>query len=208
MSHNTWIHRLARVAIVRPLAATPVTPNQLTTLRLAGGLAAAAFLATGAAPWIHVGGAVFVVSMVLDRADGELARATGRTSARGHVYDLWADALSNALAFVGLGIGLGSSELGMWAIPMGVLAGGAIAAVLWMTVRMEALGGERAAELGSFAGFDPDDAVLAVPVAVWLGWSLPLLWAATIGAPAFALLFAAILYRRRTRARRPTLHKV
>ncbi len=41
MSHNTWIHRAVRVA-VRPLAAGPITPNQVTTLRLAVGLGAAA----------------------------------------------------------------------------------------------------------------------------------------------------------------------
>ncbi len=42
MSHNTWIHRAVRVA-VRPLAAGPITPNQVTTLRLAVGLGAPAF---------------------------------------------------------------------------------------------------------------------------------------------------------------------
>ena len=46
MSHNTWIHRIVRVG-VRPLVATPVTPNQLTTLRLASGLAATAAFAVG-----------------------------------------------------------------------------------------------------------------------------------------------------------------
>ncbi len=49
MSHNTWIHRTVRVA-VRPLAAGPITPNQVTTLRLAVGLVAAAALATGTKP--------------------------------------------------------------------------------------------------------------------------------------------------------------
>ncbi len=46
MSYNTWIHRIARVAM-RPLVNTPVTPNQVTTLRLAAGIAAAAAFAVG-----------------------------------------------------------------------------------------------------------------------------------------------------------------
>ena len=40
MSHNTWIHRGVRI-LVRPLAKTPVTPNQITTLRLLTGIGAA-----------------------------------------------------------------------------------------------------------------------------------------------------------------------
>ncbi|MCH8834893.1 MAG: CDP-alcohol phosphatidyltransferase family protein, partial [Proteobacteria bacterium] len=65
---------------VRPLVGTAVTPNHLTTLRLATGLAAAGALAVGTSPWQHVGAAIFVVSLVLDRADGELARLAGKTS--------------------------------------------------------------------------------------------------------------------------------
>jgi hypothetical protein len=61
------------------------------------------------------------------------------------------------------------------------------------------LQGARAAEIGSFMGFDPDDAMLFVPLAILIGWHEGLLIAATIGAPAFALLFA-ILFRRALRA--------
>jgi hypothetical protein len=40
------------------------------------------------------------------------------------------------------------------------------------------------------AGFDPDDGMLAVPVIIWLGWSLPLLYLAASITPVFALFFA------------------
>ncbi len=185
---------------VRPLVKTPVTPNHLTTLRLATGLAAAAALAVGASPWQHVGAAIFVVSLVLDRADGELARLAGKTTPWGHTYDLIADAAADALVFVGLGVGLRESALGLWAIPMGMAAGGAVAAIFWLIMRIEAVEGERAAELPSVAGFDVDDSILIVPVAVWLGGSVPLLVAATIGAPAFAIFFVRLLLRRRAAA--------
>jgi archaetidylinositol phosphate synthase len=188
MSHNTLIHRGVRV-LVRPLVDTSVTPNQITTLRLAAGIATAAALAVGAAPWWNIGAGLFVLSAILDRADGELARMSGRTSPGGHVYDLIADALSNALVFVGLGIGLRDSGLGLWSIPMGIAAGGAIAVILWAVMAIEARRGRRAGELQGAAGFDPDDAILAVPVFIWLGATEELLIAAAIGAPAFALYF-------------------
>ncbi len=73
MSHDTWIHRAARV-VARPLARTPATPNQVTTLRLAVGLAAAAALAQGEADWRHGGAGLFILGLFLDRLDGELRR--------------------------------------------------------------------------------------------------------------------------------------
>lgn len=189
MSHDTWIHYVARV-VARPLSKTPVTPNQVTTARLATGFAAAGMLAIGREPWPDVAAGVFVLAIVLDRADGELARMTGKTSPFGHAYDLIADATCNALIFIALGVGLRESLFGMWAIPMGALAGIAVAAILAMVVRIEAAAGARAAELGGFAKFDPDDAMLVVPLAIWLGGATVLLAAASIGAPLFALLFA------------------
>ncbi len=199
MSHNTWIHRLARVAVVRPLAGTPVTPNQVTTARLATGLAAALMLAIGSEPWPDLAAGAFVLAMVLDRADGDLARMTGKTSPGGHTYDLVADATCNGLIFFALGISLRAGAFGSWAILMGAVAGLAIVAILWMVMRIEEANGARAAELGGAAGFDPDDAMLVVPLAVWLGGSTILLAAAAVGAPLFGAFFAwkfrAILFR-------------
>ncbi len=186
MSHDTWIHRAARV-VARPLARTPATPNQVTTLRLAVGLAAAVALAQGETDWRHWGAGMFVLGLFLDRLDGELARLSGKTSPWGHTYDLLSDALSNALAFLGLGLGLRAGQFGAWAPAMGLAAGLAIAVILWLVVRMETLHGARAGELGATAGFDPDDGLIAVPVLIWLGFSDGLLAAASLGAPAFAI---------------------
>lgn len=196
MSHDTWFHRLARVTVVKPLVNTPVTPNHLTMVRLAAGLAAAGSLAAGEPAWAA---GLFVLSMLMDRADGDLARLTGKTSPFGHKLDLITDALCNTLIFVGLGIGLRDGAYGPWAIPMGLLAGGAVALILFLVLRIEALEGARAAEIGNFHGIDPDDAIIAVPVALWLGWSEGLLVAASIGAPAFALFFVW-LFRQKLRA--------
>ncbi len=198
MSHNTWIHKIARATIVRPLAKTPVTPNQLTTVRIIAGVSAAMSVAHGSVEWANYGAMLFILSMLLDRADGDLARMTGRTSPGGHTYDLFADAFCNALIFIGLGIGLRFGGFGLWSIPMGMLAGAAVATILLLVIRIENLQGARAAEIGGILGFDPDDAMLAIPVAILLGWSEQLLVAASIGAPAFALLFI-FLFRKALR---------
>ena len=174
---------------VRPIARTAVRPNHLTTLRLATAVAAAGAFAVAASPWPVYGGGLFILSFLLDRADGELARLRGTTSSGGHVYDLIADAVSNALVFLGIGVGLRDSILGPWAVPMGALAGAAMLAILMIVLRLENREGPRAAEMPGAAGFDPDDAILIVPVAMMLGGGVPLMIAAAIGAPAFAVFF-------------------
>ncbi|MGJ3260936.1 MAG: CDP-alcohol phosphatidyltransferase family protein [Rhodospirillales bacterium] len=201
MSHDTWIHKIARATIVRPLAKTPVTPNQVTTVRLIAGGGAAMAVAHGSVELANYGAVLFIISMLLDRADGDLARMTGRTSPGGHTYDLFADAFCNALIFIGLGIGLRFSETGLWSILLGFIAGGAIATILMLVIRIENLQGARAAEIGGLFGFDPDDAMLLIPVSILLGWSEWLLVAAAIGAPAFAVFFL-FMFRKRLRDER------
>jgi phosphatidylglycerophosphate synthase len=196
MSHDTWVHCIARAAVVRPLARTRATPNQVTTARLLVGLSAAACFAVGTPAWRLAGAILFVVSFVLDRADGDLARVTGQTSPAGHTYDLVSDTVCNSLAFVGLGLGLTDSSLGSWAVALGLLAGGGVAAVLLLVMRVEKLQGARAGELRGVAGFDPDDAMLIMPIAVVCDAAGGLLLAAGVGTPFFALVFF-IFFRRK-----------
>jgi phosphatidylglycerophosphate synthase len=189
MSHNTWIHRVVR-PLVEPLVDSSVTPNQVTTLRLTFGLCASAACMVGGQTWLSVGGALFVAGLLLDRADGILARLSGKKSRFGHRYDLVSDAISNAMIFVGLGIGLRDGPLGWGGTLLGLVAGIAVVAVLGIVVGVEEQEGERAAELPSIAGFDPDDAMLAVPLMIWLGWSIVLLCLAGSVTPLFGLFFA------------------
>ncbi|MGQ0677361.1 MAG: CDP-alcohol phosphatidyltransferase family protein [Rhodospirillales bacterium] len=195
MSHNTWIHSAVRIG-VRPLARTSVTPNQVTALRLFTGIAAAGLIAMGQGPFTDIGAAVLLLSMVLDRADGELARLTKKFSANGHRFDLLSDAFCNTIAFVAVGIGLrDGSILGYWAIPMGAVAGTFIALNLWMVVSLEDANGARAGELKSMWGFDADDGMLLVPVFLWLGLDVVVMILGFIFAPIF--YFWAGLYFKR-----------
>ncbi|MDD9878092.1 MAG: CDP-alcohol phosphatidyltransferase family protein [Magnetovibrio sp.] len=189
MSHHTWLHRISRTVIVQPLRRTPVTPNHLTAMRLATGLGAAAMLAVGEGTHDHWAAGLFVISILFDRADGDLARLSGKTSEAGHAFDLISDALCNALIFIGLGVGLSASNPNGWMLPMGLVAGLSVVWVLVMVVQAESRAGRRAGEIPGAAGFDADDAMLAVPVAIWFGAGEQLLYAAAIGAPAFAIFF-------------------
>jgi archaetidylinositol phosphate synthase len=194
ISHDTWIHKGVRAA-VRPLIRTRITPNHITTVRLLTGLAAAAMFAIGGPLWPHIGGALFVISVVLDRADGELARLGGKSTPWGHTYDLIADAVCNAAVLAGVGIGLRDGPFGGWALPMGLLAGGSVAFILWSVIRVEEAEGARAAELPAIGGFDVDDAVLFIPITIWLGGGAPLLVGAAVCAPTVAVFFLWRLIR-------------
>lgn len=198
------MHRAVRGA-VRPLINSPVTPNHLTTARLVTGLAAAGAFALdpgfqGQAPefWNQVGAGLFLLSLLLDRADGELARQSGKTSDWGHRYDLITDTTCNALVFVGIGIGLRGGVLGGWAVAMGLAAGIGVAAILWLVM---SAGPEPAGAPPADNRFDPDDGMVAVPLVMALGGALPLLVAAAVGTPAFAI-HRYRLYRREKSAAR------
>jgi phosphatidylglycerophosphate synthase len=176
--------------MVKPLVDLPVTPNQLTTLRLTIGLLASATCMVGEPVWTRIGAGLFVIGFLLDRADGTLARLSGKKSAFGHRFDLVSDAISNAMIFVGLGIGLRHTSLGWWTAALGLLAGISVGAILSLALHAEVQDGERAAELKPFAGFDADDGAIAIPLALWFGWSLPLLYVAASMTPVFALFYA------------------
>jgi phosphatidylglycerophosphate synthase len=182
MSHHTWAHRIVR-PLVRPLLGTAVTPNHLTALRLLTGAAAAALLAGGDALSADIAGLLFLISFLLDRADGELARQSGRVSASGHRLDLYADFTANILVFLGMGVGLQQGALGEAAIFLGVAAGAAIGAIFLVVNRVEQQGGN--AGFPTAKGFDPDDGMIFIPLAIWFGAAAYVLVAAALGAPAF-----------------------
>jgi phosphatidylglycerophosphate synthase len=188
MVGDSWTHKVARLCIT-PLIDSPITPNHLTTLRLLTGIAAALLFAAGPRSLEIWGGWLWLASAFLDRADGELARASGKISEDGHRFDYFCDAAVTTLFFVGIGFGLRDGGLGDWAIVMGVVAG---AGVLTAEVLAERIDRELS-DTGDkaypgIAGFDFDDILYLFAPIVWLDWHQGFLIGATLGAPAFALL--------------------
>lgn len=160
MSQNTWVHRAVR-PMVKLLARTSISPNQVTTARLCFGLAAAAVAAIGPEPWFAIGAGLFVVSFLLDRADGALARMTNKSSPSGHRYDSLADVACNGAIFFGIGIALRDGPLGWWMAALGAFVGVAMVTGLLIDLPLKAAGSD-AAEI-EVAGFDLDDAMLIPP---------------------------------------------
>jgi phosphatidylglycerophosphate synthase len=188
MVGDSWTHKIARICIL-PLVDTSVLPNHLTTARLATGLAACAAFAVGERSWEVWGGWLWLLSAFLDRADGELARASGKTSPWGHKYDYVCDILVTALFFLSAGIGLRESWLGGWAIVAGLAGTLGVFAAEVLAEKIDGIKqdtGEKA--YPGFAGFDFDDVLYLFAPVVWLGWQLPFVLGAAVGAPAFALL--------------------
>ncbi|MBB5692301.1 CDP-alcohol phosphatidyltransferase family protein [Muricoccus pecuniae] len=200
MSSNTVIHRIVRPA-VRAVAPSGITPNSITTLRLVTGIAAAAAFAWDAGPWQAVGGAIFLLSMLLDRADGELARQTGQSSAAGHRYDLISDCFSNIIAFIGIGIGQ-MAVIGATGPLLGTVAGAAIGAIFWQ-LHVLRIGTLRGYDLAPGITIDPDDLLALVPVLIWVGAAVPMLWAAAIITPGAALYLAIAGARQQGAGQRP-----
>jgi phosphatidylglycerophosphate synthase len=182
-----WDQRLAR-HLMRPLVATRVTPNQITTLSLAAGLLAAWLYASGGAA-ANAGGACFMLAFLLDHADGELARMTRRTSRFGHYSDLAAGGAVLVAVFVGMGIGLqGDDGLGAWPVGLGVSAGLATAAIFVLRLELERRAGKDATRQPNLLGFELEDVMYLAGPITWLGLLEPVLVLAGVGAPLFALL--------------------
>jgi len=86
LNHNVY-HPAAR-GLARALAATPVTPNMVSIFGAAMVCATGVLYALVGTPWaIATGFALHLLWHVVDGADGDLARMTGRASPRGEVVD-------------------------------------------------------------------------------------------------------------------------
>ncbi|HEX8527829.1 CDP-alcohol phosphatidyltransferase family protein [Allosphingosinicella sp.] len=115
-------HPLAR-RLAGALVPTGISPNMVS---VAG---AGVVLAAGAAyvglPWpeaVAVGFALHLLWHVVDGADGDLARLTGRASPFGEVVDGACDYLSHALLYLVLATFL-DDHIGLWAYPLGLASG-------------------------------------------------------------------------------------
>ena len=203
-AQRPWDARLAR-RLVTPLASSRVTPNHLTTVRLAVGLAGAAAFTPGTYGWSNIAALLVVLSNFLDHADGELARLSGKTSRAGHVYDLASDAAVTILLFVAMGMGMGTSSDNLLGVPppvLGAFAGAAIALIFYLRMRIEEMGGKAASRQASLVGFETEDVLYLLPLVTLFDGVAPFLIAASIGAPLFAT-WVVIDHRRVVRRSKP-----
>lgn len=200
LSHDTLLHRVLRPSIGL-LAGTRVSPDSLTALRLLTGLGAALCLATGSAWAMGTGAGLFLLSTLLDRADGELARQSGQFSRIGPGFDLASDCIATMAIFIGLGIGAASVlPLAVELQPAAGLLLGLSGAVSTVVLFVQLNAGDEAAGQDEISRrFDPDDMMLLVPLAIWCGGAGWILIACGVLTPLAAIFVSFERAMRRAR---------
>jgi phosphatidylglycerophosphate synthase len=163
-----WDQQVARI-LVRPLVNTPVTPNQITAFSLLLALAGAALFAVGGSPAVHWGAGLLIAGRFIDHMDGELARATGKGSRFGHVFDAVTGSLSYGALFVGIGIGLWRQGEPDWIPVLGIVASLPIFVNMIYQFRAEHAMGEAPDMYPRFGPFELEDGVYLIGPIVWLG---------------------------------------
>lgn len=124
---------------IKPLIRLPVTPNQVTTLRLILGVAAGFLFAGGTYFSYLAGGILFEISLLLDNLDGEIARARGLQTPWGERYDILADLVTLAAFYTGLAAGLLRDEpwrgWWLWVGAAGLAGYLLLAGIVWLEKR-------------------------------------------------------------------------
>jgi 1L-myo-inositol 1-phosphate cytidylyltransferase / CDP-L-myo-inositol myo-inositolphosphotransferase len=202
------VERPISLAISRRLAPTSVTPNQMSLISLAVGLAGAPFLLSAEALWQTVGALLLLAHSILDGCDGELARLKFEESRWGGVLDFWGDNIVHCAVFGCMAAGwsraLGGA-LPLWLGAAAILGTiGSASFVYWRVMRPKegegplytsvstAPGRPLARLLDALSRRDFIYLVLAFALAGKVGWFLVL---TAVGAPTFFLLLVVLAWR-------------
>ncbi len=97
------------------------TPNQITVTSLILALVVSGFFATGWWPLMIVGAIGVQVSIIIDCADGEVARFTGVSSQFGAWLDAATDRIKEYALYAGLAFGASHHGLNLWPLAMGLM---------------------------------------------------------------------------------------
>lgn len=150
------LHRRLSRPVTRAAIALGITPNPISVASLVVGLLAAWCLWLGTAGAAVAGLAVYVTAVVLDHADGEVARLTLTESRVGEWLDIAVDTIVHAAMVVAMGltaerIAGGGAALGIIGA-LGVVASAAVAKH-WPTTDATDSIGATLQNLGSRDGF-------------------------------------------------------
>jgi small-conductance mechanosensitive channel/phosphatidylglycerophosphate synthase len=139
MVRDSWLDRVFHRRLSQPVSQLAIrvgaSPNQVTLASLAVGLAGAWTLAGGGARRGVIGLGLYLAAVVLDHADGEVARLTGTMSRVGHWLDIAADTAVHATLVLAMGVAAGrlGEGSGPWlgALAAAGVIASAAAASLW-----------------------------------------------------------------------------
>jgi phosphatidylglycerophosphate synthase len=150
------LHRRLSRHVTRAAITAGITPNQLSVASLLIGLVAAACFWNATAPTALFGLLVYVAAVVLDHADGEVARLTLAESRLGEWLDILVDTMVHAALVIAMGVTTqtvaGSGVALAVAGALGVVASAAVAK-LWPETGAAGGVGGALASLGSRDGF-------------------------------------------------------
>ena len=104
--------------VVKYIAQTTITPNQVSTFSLLLAAFAAVFFSFGIYFFSVIGSILFIFSKFLDHVDGQLARELKKETKFGWYYDSFVDTATYVLMFVGISAGIppGTFEINFFSI--------------------------------------------------------------------------------------------
>jgi 1L-myo-inositol 1-phosphate cytidylyltransferase / CDP-L-myo-inositol myo-inositolphosphotransferase len=193
--------RRISLALTRRLAVTRITPDVMTLVSLAIGLAGAPFFLSSSPAYQLTGALLFLLHSILDGCDGELARLKFMESLHGAILDFWGDNVVHVAVFACMSVGLSFAQEATWPLALGALT---VAATLAAAARESspimqdtALGvdaGWRARLAEAFSSRDFIYLIVAMSAFGKAHWFLVF---ASVGTPIFFLLLLSIGARRR-----------
>jgi len=113
------VERPISLAISRRLAATAVTPNEITLVSVLIGLMGAPFFLSPLAKWQTLGALLLLAHSIIDGCDGEIARLRFEESRWGGVLDFWGDNIVHSAIFACMAAGWSRSDGGWLPLLLG-----------------------------------------------------------------------------------------
>lgn len=200
--------------IVRRLASTAVTPNQITLLSVGIGLCGAPFFLSTHWFWQTLGALLFLAHSILDGCDGELARLKFQESRLGGIVDYWGDNVVHVVVFACMAVGWSMSIAAFWPLLLGLAAIlgslGSASIVYWRVMHTKKDDGPLFTSVATAPGHalarmldaaSRRDFIYLVLIFALFGKSSWFLVLAAIGAPVFFLLLIILALRERLSAR-------
>lgn len=116
------VERRISLAVTRRLVWTALTPNGMTGVSLAVGLAGAPFFLSAVPEWQVAGALLFLLHSILDGCDGEIARLKFLESSGGAALDFWGDNAVHVAVFGCMALGWSITSGSPWPLFLGVVA--------------------------------------------------------------------------------------
>jgi phosphatidylglycerophosphate synthase len=113
------VERPISLAISRRLAATAITPNQMSLISIAVGICGGPFFLSSRPCMQTIGALLFLAHSILDGCDGELARLKFQQSRWGGALDFWGDNVVHIVIFACMAIGWSLSAGALWPLWLG-----------------------------------------------------------------------------------------